>query len=330
MMQNDNLDEILLIDYLCNRLDAEQMEIVRKRLEEDHDLRVLKDNLTNTFSALDCAPKPTPPCDLVEKTLERIASVQRTNALLSLQQLEPPQRFRRTFSMKELVAIAAVMLIAVGISIPSLQMARRRGQRGLCASQMGQLGNALQGFAINNDGYLPGVGSKCKYWLSPDGEKGVSNSAALFRLLKENYHHSPISFQCPAVGGTSFAVSSEMSDFPKSEHIHYSYQHSLDRGPKSLIDEFNGRMVILADQSSRFKNGRYQKPSPGKACSENHGGRGQNVLYLDGHCEWTTCSRAGVDQDDIYSIQGNPENYTGNEAPASPHDTFLLPAWVGR
>ena len=325
MRQNNNLDEILLIDFLRNRLDADKAEGVRKRLEEDLDLRELKDNLTNTFAALDRAPKPTPPGDLVEKTLNRIASVQRTNALLSLQQLEPTRRFRPTFSMKELLAIAAVTLIAVGIFIPSLQMATQRRQRGLCAAQMGQLGNALQRFATDNDGYMPGVDSKNNYWLDHNGKECASNSAALFKLLKGDYHTSPVVFQCPSVGGTSFAVKPDMSDFPKSEHIHYSYQHSLNRGP-SIHGGSDSGMAILADQSPRFKNGQYRK----KTRSENHGERGQNVLYLDGHCEWSTSPLAGLNQDDIYTMAGSLGNYVGNETPASEDDTFLLPAWAGR
>jgi prepilin-type processing-associated H-X9-DG protein len=34
--------------------------------------------------------------------------------------------------------------------------------------------------------------------------------------------------------------------------------------------------------------------------SANHGGRGQNVLYLDGHVEWRTNRNAGINGDDIF------------------------------
>ncbi|MCK5113429.1 MAG: hypothetical protein KAR11_01550 [Phycisphaerae bacterium] len=328
MTQDENLDEILLIDFLRSRLDDEQAAAVRKRLEEEPDLRALKANLENTFAALNCAPQPQVPDDLLEKTLSRIATVRRTNAILSLQQLDAPRRFRPTFSMKELVAVAAVVLIAVAISIPSLQLAKRRGERGLCAAQLGQIGNALQSFAGDNDDYMPGTNATTDYWLDRNGKECASNSAGLFKLLKNDYHVSPVTFQCPSVGGASFTVAPEMADFPKPEHIQYSYQHSLQRGPNTREGRYS-EMVILADQSPWFQNG-YDKSSAEEDCSENHRGCGQNVLYLDGHSSWATSPQTGVEQDNIYTIANNPDSYTGNETPANKTDTFLLPAWTRR
>ena len=40
--------------------------------------------------------------------------------------------------------------------------------------------------------------------------------------------------------------------------------------------------------------------SPTQVNSANHGGNGQNVLYLDGHVEWRTNRNAGINGDDIF------------------------------
>ena len=39
---------------------------------------------------------------------------------------------------------------------------------------------------------------------------------------------------------------------------------------------------------------------PGAGNSANHGGKGQNVLYMDGSVKFCTAPTAGVDRDNIY------------------------------
>jgi hypothetical protein len=139
-------------------------------------------------------------------------------------------------------------------------------------------------------------------------------------------------FQCPAVSGTkpaNFAVMAGMTDFPQARFIGYSYQYALGAG-LSLNDPAlraaAAEMAILADSNPLFSGGRFRPARLGTAVSENHNGRGQNVLYLDNHTRWTTSPRAGVHGNNIYLAEGVLE-YRGDEAPVSPTDTFLLPAY---
>ena len=41
-------------------------------------------------------------------------------------------------------------------------------------------------------------------------------------------------------------------------------------------------------------------PDAGRGNSLNHGGQGQNVLYLDGHTQWCTTRTVGLAGDDIF------------------------------
>ncbi len=61
--------------------------------------------------------------------------------------------------------------------------------------------------------------------------------------------------------------------------------------------------------------------------SLNHGARGQNVLYLSGHVAWAETPAAGVGGNNIYLIEG-VDDYRGDESPAEPTDSFLLPAYA--
>ncbi len=332
MMEDARQDEMLLIDFLLGRLDDEQDRKVRARLERDEAFRRRHEAVTNALRVLALVPEIEPPADLAERTLARIASVQRTNALLAMQQTAGGGKIRSTFSLKELSAIAAMVLILLGVLIPALQTARRRSREGLCAMQLGQIGNALQTHAINHDGMLPGSKAAEGRWLRHDSSPAASNSQALFALLKERHLTSPVVFQCPAIGGPSFVLTPELDDFPHPGHISYSYQYSFDGYALCVTDPtltcVAEQMAILADQSPFFAGGVFRRDRPEQTISDNHPD-GQNMLYLDGHVNWAISSEAGVDGDHIFLAQ-NQNEYDGDETPANPTDSFLLPAHPAR
>ncbi len=320
-----------MIDFLRGQLAGEEAEELRRRMETEPGLRKLRDNLANTFATLDLMPEPETPSDLAERTLARIASVERTNALIALQQTHN-RSYRPTFALRELAAVVAIILVAASLIIPALQMAHERGQQSLCAAQMGQIGSALQTYAVNNDGKLPTPEGSSSHWL--DGEKPYTcNSSALFRLLKGRYINSPVLFQCPSVDGPSFTVDPAMTDFPRASNISYSYNYSLDDHSLSILEQRIAKvaaaMAILGDQNPLFSGGRFLPENIENPVSKNHDRRGQNVLYVDGHVSWTTHANVGVDNDNIYMIQGIT-TYTGDEEPASLTDTFLMPAYAGK
>jgi hypothetical protein len=58
--------------------------------------------------------------------------------------------------------------------------------------------------------------------------------------------------------------------------------------------------------------------------SSNHNRRGQNVLYGDGRAEFLRTRRAGILEDDIYTLQ-NVDIYEGREVPTCETDFFLAP-----
>ncbi|HDY65457.1 MAG TPA: hypothetical protein ENH84_04400 [Phycisphaerae bacterium] len=340
MTEQAKQDEMLLIDFLLGRLDAEIAEAVRQRLQSDPAFRRRRDDLGATFAALELARDPEPQGlpdlsdlsglskSLVDKTLARIMSVRRTNALLDVQQIDGRRSFRPTFSLKEFAAVAAMLLVMAGVLVPSLRVARQRSQLGFCAAQLGQIGSAMQTYAINHDGYLPNSDAREARWLRGGPHPPASNSTGLFKLLRGRYLSSPVVFQCPAVGGQSFAMRPEMNDFPLPEHISYSYQYSLGEKGLSNLDPLLAKaaseMAILADQTPQFANGRFLKECARTAISNNHP-KTQNVLYLDGHVQCADNASVGVERDNIFLVEGVYE-YEGNEAPARATDTFLLPA----
>jgi hypothetical protein len=322
-------DEQLLIDFLMDRLDAPQAAKVRRRLEDDPSFSNLHKDLQATFTVLSLSEDRPAPEGLAERTLLAVQSARQTDSLIAREEMATRRAYWPTFSMRELTALAASVLILASVFIPSLRMASRNGARYACLSNVGQLGTALQTYAAANNGQLPtAIGQQARRWLPAGNEPAVSNSTGLFRLVL-SAHAAPSQFICPAVGGDSFAVTSSMVDFPASNYVQYSYQHAVGRQPIFVTDrdlaDVRSSMAILADSNPLFANGRFLKHRMDSPLSDNHDGQGQNVLYLDMHAEWATNAAVGVRNDNIYLAEGVYQ-YDGDEAPVRKTDSFLLPA----
>ena len=86
-------------------------------------------------------------------------------------------------------------------------------------------------------------------------------------------------------------------------------------------------MVILADSTPVFEKGAFRPDRVDASASLNHDEQGQNVLFLDGHVAWADRADVGVSQDNIF-LSGTLRSYRGDERPAGPTDSFLLPAYT--
>jgi len=327
-------DEGLLIDYLLDRCSQAVRNTVEARLADDAKFRALRDDLANTFAALELAAAPDVPDDLADRTLARIASARQADAIRTRRELTSATR--PTFSLKELGAMAAAAIVMAIIFIPWARQAHDRALQNRCSAQVGQIGTGIKNYALENNGSLPRSHASPVAWLPGRGRESVSNSAGLFRLVKG--HHTPASvFQCPAdpqAAGKVFRLDYDMTDFPSHKFISYSYQYAL--GPRSLsrtsstLLKVAGEMAVLADRNPAFEDGKFKAEfiSIGRPSSRNHGRAGHSVLYFEGTVKWQEQATVGVNGDNIFLVQGR-DHYDGTEAPASETDSFLLPAWSG-
>lgn len=330
MTAQRNEDEARLMDFLSGSCDESQERDIRRRLDEDEQFRRLHDNVANAFAALKLLPESEPADDLTSRTVAKVRQHRRTQELIAREEASRGA-FRPTFRLRELAAVAAVLVIFGSVMIPAVRQARSAAAIDLCAFRTGEIGTGLLTYANDNNGHLPLAGTQSQPWLAGNDEPPASNSAALFRLIPNRHIASPQAFQCPAVGGGSFVVTAGMTDFPASQYVSYSYQHAVGDSPLSVHDEaFAGvadKMAILADRNPVFEGGKFRPDRVGVSTSPNHGHTGQNVLYLDMHVEWAKDANAGVDGDNIFLADGVRE-YTGYESPAKPTDSFLLPAYT--
>ncbi len=326
-------DDEILVDFLAGQASVDERERIRRRLAGDATFAHRKAKLDDLFKVIDTLDAPEPGEALIRRTLDATAAAARTQALIDQEALRVHPVARATFSLKELGAMAALLFVVVSILLPSFQAASRLSRQNACVGRVGQIGAALTHYANENNNVLPGMGQPDANWMTADGRTAFRrNSENLWRLVHGRYATAEM-FQCPAAGGDcepiDHAKAAKFDDFPSREYIGYSY-HNAVNGEPLRIDGFGdaaARMAILADCNPAFRRGRFD-PSSITANSPNHGGRGQSVLYLDGHVEWARSSTVGVNGDNIWILRG-VHTYTGRERPAIPTDSFLLPNYSG-
>lgn len=332
MSRIESSDEILLLAYLAEQCNPDEAETLRRRLQQEPQLAKKLRDLQAARDALALVPDVEPPADLTRATMARIRSAQKTDALLAKEELRRRGLGRPTFCLREALTAAAAVLLLALVFLPSIRSANQREMQNLCASQTGQIGHAIRNYSFDHDGRMPAPPRRLARWLPNGNEEYVSNSSGLFRLVLDEYADARI-FQCPARHRESFQVRRDMRDFPAGKFIHYAYQHVLDDAAPQFydprLDDAVEEMVILADDNPIFEQGRFHKDRLHAQASANHGGRGQNVLYMPGNVRWVESPDVGVDGNNIYQAT-NVYEYTGTERPAGPNDSFLLPAYSRR
>jgi type II secretory pathway pseudopilin PulG len=321
-------DELLLIDYLLGRASAEQSRQVEAKLRSEDAFRRRKDAIECTFAAIRLLPQAQPPEGLVARTVARVALARKADEYVARQETARPWAVS-TFTLKEALAVAASIILIVSVFVPSLRQARYKALQGQCASNLGQIGTAVSAYASENNNLLPAAMDRKEQWLDNGSQPVVSNSAALYKLVSAKLASISV-FQCPALGRENVHVQPGMADFPSPKAVSYSYQHSFTPEGPLRRDRFTPSeqesMVIAGDQSPVFAEGQFHPDRVAAPASANHGGTGQNVLYLAGYTRFATQPNVGVNGDNIF-LSGDLVEYQGNETPASRRDTFLLPAY---
>ena len=267
---------------------------------------------------------------VTERLLERMASAPRRNRW----RLGPGGRVSRpatAWRVADIVAVAAVLLVAASVSFPMLSNLRHQARTVGCASNLASVAGAMGLYADDNDDSLPlATNGFDGTWMQVGSTPNRSNSANLFQLTRSDY--TPISLlACP---GNPHAVRSADQaaafDWRSLEDVSYSYQ--VMDGPRPLWAQ-HPQQVVLADRSPVILHAARGEPIIPEENSPNHLGVGQEVVHLDGSTRW---SNSPVIRDDNIWLPRGIERIIreartrigiirGTERPEAVEDAFLGP-----
>lgn len=330
-MPHDDGFDAELLDLHLGRLPAERRAALEARLAGDPMLASQDDALRTMFAALTRAMPADVPADLAQRASARVAASGEPLRVRRAAARDNEPRIIRMHNFRDIIAVAAMIVLAVGVGVPSLLHLRERDRRIVCAQNLAQIGRGVQQYAALYGDSLPFVGFNNYASWSPSSEPGVvnvPNRRHIFTIVAGRLV-DPHAFVCPAAGGVPMTADqlAGRSDFAESRNLSYAYQNMAGVRP-SLRGQPD--LPIMGDDNPLFEDGlplfdvrRLGPGSPAESNSRAHGGRGQNVLTLDGRSLWTTTPRSGIGGDNIWTLE-SVSHYTGREGPQVATDSHLI------
>jgi hypothetical protein len=303
-----------LVGYLLDALDSDARQQVEARLAARPELRARLERLRRALEPLAAdAEAPAPPAGLAIGALARIAEY-RCRALPSAPPPTPSQRLapgtRRMPRRADLLVAAALLLVIGGLALPTVQRLRRvYDHRATCFNNLRALGVSLRAYADHHSGYLPRV-----------YKEGHLSRAGMFVpvLYEAGLLNANTRLVCPGDQGRAAPQPPSLEDLERlfnqnpqafEEAVRnlagsYAYTMGYQKGDSLQglrLDEKLGDQrldELLPVAADRL-------PCDARGNSPNHGGDGQNVLYLGGNARWCTLRTVGINGDDIYLNRNN-------------------------
>jgi prepilin-type processing-associated H-X9-DG protein len=313
------MDENLL-GYLVNALDPDTHRQVEAHLRSNPEAQHHADLLRRALRPLAAdAAEEVPPPGLWVRTLGHIAhdQVRRRRPEGPPAAARPAARplprapwtpgeagpggswWRRTD-----VLVAALVLFAVlSMGVTALPGLWQRQQIEACQNNLRLFGQALTAYSQHHDHDFPKVEAE-----------PPRNVAGIFVpiLHDAGVLRGDATVSCPGNGNRP-APALTLTDLEELSRTNqqqfrdtvrrlagcyaYTLGYGAPDGLHGLRDDDGGGLPIMSDRPD------WVDGLLGDGNSPNHGGRGQNVLYIDGHVRFSTTRGAGVGGDDIYVNQ---------------------------
>jgi hypothetical protein len=330
-----NEQKQLLFDYSLGLTTEGETAQAKALITSKKEADEIHSRIKATLAPLDSIQPEPCPDELAERVVRRLCQL--VNSMRTAKQAEiPVAKVRLWPNFVKIGAIAASILIIVGVLFPTFSLARHRYWKHVCQEQLGSIYKSIDHYSSDHDGKLPAVATKVgESWcgVGYQGKENLSNTRNPFLLLKNGYSGRPEDFVCCSKRQKQYTPLKmsqvhSYNDFPSRRHITYS-PRIFCRQPVKISSL--GRQPLMADCNPVFETmRRYDKLD---VCldrelsirnSINHNRRGQNVLSCDGNVRFLKTRHVGVPQDDIFTVQ-NVDVYRGSERPACETDPFLAP-----
>jgi prepilin-type processing-associated H-X9-DG protein len=219
-------------------------------------------------------------------------------------------RLRHGGTIVDLVAVVGVIGALTAMLVPMLLTARERSGRTHCMVNLRKIGYALREYSDANRGYLPVVSWSAAMMEPEDGIESPGPQRArmpdALAMLLRTQRVSASTLICPNAEDQAeqAAIVRRSSAFDYA--VHSAAATPSDEGFRWDAG-LPGTFALAADRGPGFIGGELaaaeidSDTGPlGMENSRNHGRRGQNILYADGHVEFRMTPLAGMKSDHVY------------------------------
>ncbi|MEO6434789.1 MAG: type II secretion system protein [Tepidisphaeraceae bacterium] len=183
------------------------------------------------------------------------------------------------FTLIELLVVIGIIALLVGILLPVLSRAREQSKRTACLANLRTIGQAMIMYANANRDRLPNGNP-------PQAVDPEEMLGEVLVALNRDYVRAPASFHCPG-DDDPIPAKIETGDWMKPNSARVSYDFFSiwlegDKGPKLFKLNRASKLQELAPLAWDLNVDPSMKPDEW----HNHGVKGGNVAFADGHVEW--------------------------------------------
>lgn len=322
----------LIFDYSFDLTTYEESAQAEALIVDNKEAAEIQSKLKAVLAPLDTLQIEPCPEDFAQRTVWRLIQLANAERTASA----PVATMRRPWrNYVQVGAIAATILLAIGVLIPSFSFARHQHHKHVCQRQLAGISSCIDSYCTDYDGKIPAATTDVNQpWhrIGDQGAQSRSNTRNPFLLLKLGYHTRPQDFICcgrKQNRSTPLKASEvgNFNDFPSEKHIGYSFRVFCH--PPTKISLLGGQ-PLMADRNPVFEDAsaeEFDVHLDQELCgrqSMNHDLSGQNVLFTDGRAIFLRTRDLGTPHDDIFTIR-DVLYYRGNERPACEKDAFLAP-----
>ncbi len=203
----------------------------------------------------------------------------------------------RGLTLIQVVITVLIVGLAAALIVPALAAARERARRARCASQLKSIGYALHLYSSDFNKLFPSYGVAPS---APDEaaatDPSIADPMASLGMLFPDFISDGKVVICPSADAAktietdlTAAELARLVNGARQFRTLFTYRHSDYGYDPGHAAPHHASVAIMADAGSPGRN------------SPNHGGVGQNVLYIGSNVEWCESPYCGYKQDDIYA-----------------------------